>query len=192
MGCCLVVCVCVSMSGVLLSVGVCVCVCVCVCVLSVCVLCGSQLGPSPPLVGSLRVLAFTRYSFTSSHLCTNQLSFYSPPPSALLTLLQYCCTTTVQDTPLPRTLFVHAIQHTILAMAILCKGQFGCPPPVLTDSLQSGAHQRIGLPCGPTLAMCKTINSSHAHRPHRQRKHPRHQHTHAHDKTPKRTPPTST
>jgi len=45
------------------------------------------------------------------------------PPSALLTLLQYCCTTTVQGTPLPRTLFVHAIQHTILAKAILCKGQ---------------------------------------------------------------------
>jgi len=39
---------------------------------------------------------------------------------------------------------------------------------------------------------CKTINRSHAHRTHRQRKHPRHWHTHAHDKTPKRTPPTST
>jgi len=35
------------------------------------------------------------------------------------------------------------------------------------------------------------INRLHAHRTHRQRKHPRHRHTHAHDKTSKRTPPTS-
>ena len=42
------------------------------------------------------------------------------------------------------------------------------------------------------LVFCKTINRSHAHRTHRQRKHPRHRHTHAHDKTPERTPPTST
>jgi len=42
------------------------------------------------------------------------------------------------------------------------------------------------------LFTCKTINRLHAHRTHRQRKHPRHRHTHAHDKTSKRTPPTST
>ena len=44
----------------------------------------------------------------------------------------------------------------------------------------------------PLPQYCVTINRSHADRTHRQRKHPRHRHTHAHDKTPKRTPPTST
>ena len=33
-------------------------------------------------------LAFTRYSFTSSRLCTNQSSFHSSRPPALPTLLQ--------------------------------------------------------------------------------------------------------
>ena len=53
----------------------------------------------------------------------------------------------------------------------------------------SSLHPRIQIACNPFR---KTINRSHAHRTHRQRKHPRHRHTHAHDKTPKRTPPTST
>ena len=47
-------------------------------------------------------LAFTRYSFTSRLLCTNQSSFYSPPLAALPTLLTYYWTTIAQYTTLPR------------------------------------------------------------------------------------------
>jgi len=46
-------------------------------------------------------LAFTRYSFTSKLLCTNQSSYYCPPPLALPTPLQYDCTTIAQYTPPP-------------------------------------------------------------------------------------------
>ena len=46
-------------------------------------------------------LALTRYSFTSSRLCTNQSSFDSSRPPALPTLLQYYCTTIGQYKPPP-------------------------------------------------------------------------------------------
>jgi len=46
-----------------------------------------------------------------------------PPPSAFLTLLQYFCTTNVEDTPPHPTPLMYAIHRTILAMAISCKGQ---------------------------------------------------------------------
>ena len=43
--------------------------------------------------GGKQGLAFTRYFFTSSCLCTNQSSFHSSRPPAVPTLLQYCCNT---------------------------------------------------------------------------------------------------
>jgi len=49
-----------------------------------------------------RRLAFTRYSFTSSRLCTNQSSFQLSGPPALTILLQYYCTTIGQYTTPPR------------------------------------------------------------------------------------------
>jgi len=46
-------------------------------------------------------LAFTRYSFTSSRLCTSQSSFHSSGPPALPALLQYYCTSIAQYTTPP-------------------------------------------------------------------------------------------
>jgi len=43
-------------------------------------------------------LAFTRYSFTLRHLCTNQPSLYCIPPLALPTIVQYYCTAIGQHT----------------------------------------------------------------------------------------------
>jgi len=68
-------------------------------------------------------LGFTRYSFTSRLLCTNQSSFYCHPPLAMPTLLQYCCTTVAQDTTPPPTPLSYAIHYTISVLAISCKGQ---------------------------------------------------------------------
>ena len=76
-----------------------------------------------PAPSSTRTLAFTRYSFTSRLLCTNQASFHSPRPPALPTLLQYYCTILGQyTTPLP-TSRLYAIHHTIFVITISCKGQ---------------------------------------------------------------------
>jgi len=75
------------------------------------------------------VLAFTRDSFTSRLLCTNRLSYHSPRPPALPTLVQYYCTTIGQyTTPLP-TSRLYTIHHTRLVMTISCEGQRGwlCP-----------------------------------------------------------------
>jgi len=49
-------------------------------------------------------LAFTRYSFTSRFLCTNQPFFHSPRQPALPTLVQYYCTTIGQYTTPPSDL----------------------------------------------------------------------------------------
>jgi len=68
-------------------------------------------------------LAFTRYSFTSSRLCTNRSSSYSSHPPALPTLLQYFCTTIRQYTNPPSTFLVYAIHHKILVIPISCKFQ---------------------------------------------------------------------
>ena len=47
-----------------------------------------------------------------------------PPTPAMPTLLQYYCTTIVQYTPPPPpTALLYAILHTILGLAISCKGQ---------------------------------------------------------------------
>jgi len=67
-------------------------------------------------------LTFTRYCLTSRLLCTNQSTLYSPLPPASLTRLQYymqhyCA----MFDPLSTHRF-HAIHHTILCMAISCKG----------------------------------------------------------------------
>jgi len=68
-------------------------------------------------------LAFTRYSFTSGLLCTNQPSFYSPHPLAWPTLVQYYCTIISQYKVSLPTSRLYAIHHTILAITIFCKGQ---------------------------------------------------------------------
>ena len=57
-------------------------------------------------------------------------------PSALLTRLQYYCTSNVQYTTPHPTPLVVAIHYTILAMAISCKGQVAC---------QVGTQPQIGL-----------------------------------------------
>ena len=45
-----------------------------------------------------------------------------PPPPAKPILLQYYCTTIAQYTPPPPTAPFYAIHHTLLVMAISCKG----------------------------------------------------------------------
>jgi len=50
-------------------------------------------------------------------------SFYCPLPPALPALLRHYCTSIAQDTTLPRPPPLYAINHTILVMAISCKGQ---------------------------------------------------------------------
>ena len=59
------------------------------------------------------VLAFTRDSFTSRLLCTNQQSFHSPRLPALPTLVQYDYTILEQYTTSLPTSCVYAIHHTI-------------------------------------------------------------------------------
>jgi len=58
-------------------------------------------------------LAFTRYSFTTRLLCTNQSSFYRPRPPAFPTRLQYDRTHIAQYTPPPTPLLrlLFTIQH---------------------------------------------------------------------------------
>jgi len=68
-------------------------------------------------------LAFTRYCFASSRLCTSQSSFHSPGAPALPTLLQYHCTIIGQYTTPLRTSRLYAFHYIILVMAISCKGQ---------------------------------------------------------------------
>jgi len=77
--------------------------------------------------------SFTRYSFTSRCLCTNQSSFHCPLPPALPALLQYNCTSIAHCTPPRPTPPLYAIHHTILAIAISCKGQ---PPTGAADHAQ--------------------------------------------------------
>jgi len=70
-------------------------------------------------------LAFTRYSFTSRLLCTNQSSFHCPPPNMHC---PYYCNTSVRlsrNIRPTRTFLLYAIHHTILVMAISCE----CPSP---------------------------------------------------------------
>jgi len=69
------------------------------------------------------ILAFTRYCFTSKLYCGSQSSFYCPPQ---LRSLPYCNTIARllrNKRPPPPTPPVYSIHHTILVMAIYCKGQ---------------------------------------------------------------------
>ena len=66
------------------------------------------------------VLAFTRYSFTSRLLCTNQPSFHSPGPPAFATMVQYYCTVIGQYTTPRPTSLLYDMHHTILVITILC------------------------------------------------------------------------
>jgi len=78
------------------------------------------------LTGPCPVLAFTRYCFNSSRLCTSQSSFHSYSAPALPTMLQYSCMAIGQYTTPPSTSLWYAIHHTILAITISCKGQVPC------------------------------------------------------------------
>ena len=73
-------------------------------------------------------MAFTRYCFTFSRLCTNQSSCHSSGSPALPTLLQYYCTSIGQYTTPHPILLIYAIHHTTLAMAISCKNQVNPNP----------------------------------------------------------------
>jgi len=72
------------------------------------------------------VLASTRYCFTSELYCESQLSFYCP---LHLQSLPYCNTIArvlCNIRPPPPNPPVYAMHHTILVMAISCKGQGEC------------------------------------------------------------------
>jgi len=84
--------------------------------------------PTPPVLsfgtGFLPRLAFTRYYFTSKLYCGSQSSFYCLPPSCkaypiAILLHDYRAIYAPPPTPL-----LYAIYHTILMMAISCKGQY--------------------------------------------------------------------
>jgi len=86
--------------------------------------CGRVPGGAPNGIAVVLLnVAFTRDSFTSRLLCTNQPSFYSSRPPAWPTLVQYYCTSmTRYKTPLP-TSRLYAIRRTMLVITISCKGQ---------------------------------------------------------------------
>jgi len=85
-----------------------------------------------------RDLPFTRYSFTSRLLRTNQPSLHSSRPPALPTLVQYYSTIIRQyTTPLP-TSRLYAIHHTILVIPISCKGQTG----IQRDTMDTVRYRR--------------------------------------------------
>jgi len=60
--------------------------------------CSYRVNPRASATRLEPALSFTRYSFTSRLLCTNQPSVHSPRPPALLTLVQYYCTAIGQNT----------------------------------------------------------------------------------------------
>jgi len=96
-------------------------------------------------------LAFTRCSFTSSRLCTNQSSFHSSGPPALPPLLQSDCTTIGQYTTRPSISFVYAIHHPILAVAISCKDQTLTPSHIFPHRQRaalSGFANVVVVVCG--------------------------------------------
>jgi len=77
---------------------------------------------------SSRYLAFTRSCFTSRLHVHESVLFLLHPPPTLRTQLHYLCTTIAQYTTPLRPPLVYVIHHTILVMAILCKGQLGRHP----------------------------------------------------------------
>ena len=87
--------------------------------------------------------SLTRYCLTSKLYCGSPTSFYCPPPH--LQSLPYCNTIArpLLNIRPPPTPLLYAIHHTILVMAILCKGQVlvspsghALPPP-LSSALSS-------------------------------------------------------
>jgi len=77
------------------------------------------------LVGVIDVLQVGIYKifFHFEAFVHESILLVLPPPLALLTPLQYYCTDIAQNTTLPPTPLLYAIHHTILAIAISCKGQ---------------------------------------------------------------------
>ena len=67
-------------------------------------------------------LAFTRYCFTLRLLCTNQSSVYCPPPTCIPRTIAILLHVYSAVYDAPPTHLLYAIHHTILAMAISCKG----------------------------------------------------------------------
>ena len=84
---------------------------------------GKQSTFNPAQSSCNRILAFTRYCFTSRLLRMNQSSVHCPLPPALPARLQYFHTSIAQYTTPPTTSRLYAIHHTILVITISCKGQ---------------------------------------------------------------------
>ena len=82
-------------------------------------------------------LAFTRYCFTSSRFCTSQSFFSFSDPPALLTVLQYYCTTTGQyTTPLAPCCIVYTIHYYKQQYRVKAKaGGRQAAPPLLRARL---------------------------------------------------------
>jgi len=91
-------------------------------------------------------LAFTRYCFTSTLYCVSQSSISCPPH---LQSLPYCNTIArpLRNTrPPPPTHYFYSVHHTVLVMAISCKGQH----QTREQSSTAAAHT---LRVHPTLAL---------------------------------------
>jgi len=68
------------------------------------------------------LLALTRSVSMLRPLCTNHASLYCTLPPALLTRLQYDCNTIAQQLNPLRSLVCYATHHSILCIAMSCKG----------------------------------------------------------------------
>jgi len=86
---------------------------------------GWQVRPRPPCAAPppSRIVACTRYSSTSKLYCGSQASFYCPLPTCkaypiAILLHDHWAIYALLPTPL-----MYAVNHTILVMAISCKGQ---------------------------------------------------------------------
>jgi len=82
---------------------------------------------TPSFTTSLRAsnqrVSLCKILFHFKAVLSESIILLPPSPPAKPTLLQYLCTAIPQYTPPHRTLPSYAIHHTILVMAISCKGQ---------------------------------------------------------------------
>ena len=107
-----------------------------------------------------RTLAFTRYSFASRLLCTNQPSLSCPPsPLAFPTRLQHSCNTLAQSSTPLRLLvvmsyIVHYCSPPLACIFGMSRLYFTCIPPV--------SHRILDIPCIPVsilyLSMLQQIH----------------------------------
>jgi len=135
-------------------------------------------------------LAFTRYCFTSTRLRTNQSSFIRKPRLHC----PPCCNTFARllgnIRPHPNPPFGCHSPYNIGNNDIVWRTM--CPLGLHAACNTRSEDENTVFYSYLYLACCVKQSTGHTHTGHTDRKHPRHRHTHAHDKTPKRTPPTST